>query len=240
MNPEIVEILRRMTSGEISREQAYTLLVTALGPSFPHGGATLSDAAVTLMENAQTTQPTQTLGGQAVPPSGETREGAFRLAEEDLSDVFNRFLATNPTYQGLGGLGRRAMESQFGPAFRSFQLSPQAPSAEGFAPMFKDFLTGGGGMLNPQQMFSRLGEVANVARQPVEEQGLYGNVASQLGDAQNAFNAYLTPTLMGIHPLFRQAAQGRAEDVMNRFMGTMPEQSFLQYLAGRGGFFGRQ
>ena len=166
-------------------------------------------------------------------PQG-TAGDQFLEQEGDPLQVFQQFLSGQPLGQ-LSGLGQRALQRQFQPALQSFRAQATSPEAT-----FRDFLSGGGNILDPDQLRNRLTSIADIFSIPTAQRTdaqAFLTDQDRFGGNRNAFNAFLQPLLSRTNPLFRDAAARVAGNVFNRFQATTPEQAFLPFLAQRGGFF---
>jgi len=186
-------------------------------------------------------------GAGYVPPEGvpsmwespaalERREQNFLEQEAQPSDVFRQYLQQLPLYGQTSAMGRTVLERQGNQALQSFLM--QRGSTED---LFRDYLSSGGKVLNPQEMKERLGEIGGYFDIPAEqrtEAQAFQTGPEQFGSNPNAFQAYQQALLAKTNPLFRAAARDVSQGIYDRFQGTTPDMPFIQYMRGRGGFAG--
>jgi hypothetical protein len=97
-----------------------------------------------------------------------------------------------------------------------------------------------------QNILDRLEELKAFRGQPppdttAEEDFQYAQANQNyggIGGNQNVYDAVSAAALRGVNPLFRTAAGRTAQGVFDRFQGTDPSKSFLDYITKRKGFFG--
>ena len=185
----------------------------------------------------------------AVPFSGDAPEQTEMQrrrqtwAEQEVErygfeNVFRQFLASQPA-TGLGMYGQRAREAQFDPLLASFRAQPItfAGDKEYFqAPLFQEFLAGGGQAMGPGQYTQRLTDIGNLFG---EEDPTWRQIAEMAPFEGNldAFNAWIQPFMGSLSPHYRKGMMAAAQADYDKFQGTTPEKSYMQHIAERGGFF---
>lgn len=201
--------------------------------------------AYTVIFNAYTAKGTALAGGGGdtnVPglkesPEVVARRGSkFLEQEREPTDVFRQFLAAQPAYGQLSGLGQRAMEREYQPALQSFRAQATDPTST-----FREWLQAGGQALSPQAMQAQLGKIAGYWDIPAEkrtEEQRFMIDPTRYGSNEQALAAYLQPLLARTNPMFRTAVGNVAQDIYDLFQGRTPEMPFMQEMARRGGFFG--
>ena len=155
-----------------------------------------------------------------------------------FENVFRQFLASQPV-TGLGTYGQRAREAQFDPLLASYRAQPItfAGDKEYFqAPLFQEFLAGGGQAMGPGQYTQRLTDIGNLFGQEDPTWRQIAEMAPFEGNL-DAFNAWIQPFMGSLAPHYRKGMMAAAQADFDKFQGTTPEQSYMQNIAERGGFF---
>jgi hypothetical protein len=90
--------------------------------------------------------------------------------------------------------------------------------------------------MGPGQYTQRLTDIGNMFgledptwQQQMEMAPFEGNL--------DAFNAWIQPFMGSLAPHYRRGVMSAAQSDYDKFVGTTPEQSYMQNIAGRGGFF---
>jgi len=189
----------------------------------------------------------------AFPPTA--REAALtRQEEENLPDVFSRYLQSLPQYQGAAGYAQRALE-QRGPRAQAQYTLIGATQPAGSQQTFSQYLAGE--RPTSAQLSQQLGRVTDYLGQPVGETGLgYQGAEAVAAGAEpgvedilrslygseteagrgRQFQASIQPLLTQTAPYFRQFLERGAGRRAEQFMAAQPQTDWLTE-ARRLGYF---
>ena len=231
----IVDIVASFEAGQLSLSQLEGLLLEAgLSPAtiagldpFTKTAGFGSQQEIATGDAPQSLATQSTLAGLTLDEARrerETGQGARR-------DVFSEFLATAPQFQNVNALVSRSLQNRFAPAEQSFLLQNQDP-----ANTFFNFLQQGQPTLSPTAAAGQIANIAGFRDIPFEQRTVGQNFRlDPLESNRGAFEAALNTFLPGVTSAFRPAVQAQAQNVFDRFQGTNPSRSFLDFLGQRGG-----
>jgi len=178
------------------------------------------------------------LQGLTLEQLRQQREPSGQGARAARGGIFDEFLATDPRFQNVNPLVSRSLQNRFNTAEQSFLLQNQDPSAT-----FFNFLQQGAegsnpfaSFLSPTEAVGRIAEIAGFGRlAPGTRSPGEDLLLDPLRPNRGAFNAALNTFLGGVTPTFAPAVQRSAQGIFDRFQGTDPSRSFLDFLGQRGG-----